>query len=102
MSAVFKLSVVPPRAKVLYALLGAGELCVCDLAWATATRESTGSQALPFFGSSPVVTGRREGRNVSYRLSDAHVRMLLDVTREHAVHGTGTGEDVDRSGVGPA
>ena len=58
--------------------------------------------ALRLLRAASVVTGRREGRNVYYRLSDAHVPMLLDVTREHAVHGTGTGEDVDRSGVGPA
>ena len=30
--------------------------------------------------------GRREGRNIFYRLSDAHVRLLLDVTREHITH----------------
>ena len=36
--------------------------------------------------ASGVVAGRREGRNVFYRLSDAHVRLLLDVTREHALH----------------
>ena len=75
---------------------------MCDLAAVTATTETTVSQALRLLRASSVVTGRREGRNVYYRLSDAHVRMLLDVTREHAVHGTGTGEDVDRSGVGPA
>ena len=101
-AAVFKLLGDPTRAKLLYALLEAGELCVCDLAAATATTETTVSQALRLLRASSVVTGRREGRNVYYRLSDAHVRMLLDVTREHAVHGTGTGEDVDRSGVGPA
>ena len=32
-----------------------------------------------------VVAGRHGGRDV-YRLSDAHVRLLLDVTREHALH----------------
>lgn len=83
---VFKLLGDPTRARLLYALLEAGELCVCDLAAATSTAESTVSQALRMLRASGVVTGRREGRNVFYRLSDGHVRMLLDVTREHVVH----------------
>lgn len=83
---VFKLLGDPTRARLLYALLEAGELCVCDLAAATSTAESTVSQALRMLRASGVVTGRRDGRNVYYRLSDGHVRMLLDVTREHVVH----------------
>ena len=86
-TAVFKLLGDPTRSRLLYALLEAGELCVCDLAAATGTAETTVSQALRLLRSSAVVTGRREGRNIYYRLSDAHVRLLLDVTREHALHG---------------
>ncbi|GAB2768986.1 metalloregulator ArsR/SmtB family transcription factor [Terrabacter koreensis] len=85
-TSVFKLLGDPTRARLLYALLEAGELCVCDLAAATATAETTVSQALRLLRASAVVTGRREGRNIYYRLSDAHVRLLLDVTREHALH----------------
>ncbi len=85
-TAVFKLLGDPTRARILYALLEAGELCVCDLAAATGASETTVSQALRLLRASGVVTGRREGRNVHYRLSDAHVRLLLDVTREHITH----------------
>jgi len=85
-TSVFKLLGDPTRARLLYALLEAGELCVCDLAAATATAETTVSQALRLLRASGVVTGRRDGRNIYYRLSDAHVRLLLDVTREHALH----------------
>jgi ArsR family transcriptional regulator, lead/cadmium/zinc/bismuth-responsive transcriptional repressor len=85
-TSVFKLLGDPTRARLLYALLEAGELCVCDLAAATGTVETTVSQALRLLRASGVVTGRREGRNIYYRLSDAHVRLLLDVTREHALH----------------
>src|SRR6478736_10508705 len=88
-SAVFKLLGDPTRAKLLYAMLEAGELCVCDLAASTATAETTVSQALRLLRASGVVTGRRDGRNIYYRLSDAHVRLLLDVTREHALHDGG-------------
>jgi len=88
-SSVFKLLGDPTRARLLYALLEAGELCVCDLGAATGTAETTVSQALRLLRASGVVTGRREGRNIYYRLSDAHVRLLLDVTREHALHDGG-------------
>ncbi len=83
---VFKILGDPTRARLLYALLEAGELCVCDLGAATGITDATVSQALRLLRAAGVVTGRREGRNVFYRLSDAHVRMLLDVTRAHVVH----------------
>ncbi|HEX2894471.1 MAG TPA: metalloregulator ArsR/SmtB family transcription factor [Marmoricola sp.] len=85
-SSVFKLIGDPTRTRLLYALVEADELCVCDLAAATQTAESTVSQALRMLRAAGVVRGRREGRNVYYRVDDAHVRMLLDVTREHVLH----------------
>lgn len=85
-SAIFKLLGDPTRTRLLYALLEAGEMCVCDQAAATDTLETTVSQSLRLLRAASVVTGRRSGRNVYYRLLDAHVRMLLDLTREHARH----------------
>ncbi|MGX5692763.1 ArsR/SmtB family transcription factor [Dermacoccus abyssi] len=87
-SSVFKLLGDPTRTRLLYTLLDAGELCVCDLAEATGVTETTVSQALRLMRSSGVVIGRRAGRNAFYRLSDGHVRMLLDVTRAHIDHDT--------------
>lgn len=85
-AAVFKLVGDPTRARLLYALLEAGELCVCDLAAATGTLEATVSQSLRLLRASQVVSARRDGRLMYYRLADAHVRMLLDLTREHITH----------------
>ena len=86
------------RERLLYALVEAGELCVCDLAAATDTQESTVSQSLRMLRASGVVTGRRQGRLVYYRLADAHVRMMLDLTREHIAHHAGdTREGLARS-----
>ena len=93
---LFKLLGDPTRSRLLYALLEAGEMCLCDLSAATDTAEATVSQALRLLRTAGVVAGRREGRNVFYRLSDAHVRMLLDVTREHALHGA---DRADGAGV---
>lgn len=53
-SAVFKLLGDPTRTRLLYALLEAGELCVCDLAAATATAEATVSQALRLLRASHI------------------------------------------------
>ncbi len=91
-TALFRLLGDPTRARLLYALLEAGELCVCDLAAATNTSEVTVSQSLRMMRISGVVSGRRAGRNVFYRLSDAHVRLLLDVTREHVLHENASGD----------
>lgn len=85
-ASMFKLLGDPTRVRLLYALLEAGELCVCDLASATSVTESAVSQALRLLRASSVVTGRRDGRNVFYRLSDRHVRLLLDVSAEHVAH----------------
>ncbi|MCB2178030.1 MAG: metalloregulator ArsR/SmtB family transcription factor [Actinomycetales bacterium] len=74
------------RTKILYALLEAGELCVCDISAAVQVPEASVSQTMRLLRASGVVGNRREGRRVYYRLADAHVRMLLDVCREHTGH----------------
>lgn len=89
---VFKLLGDPTRARLLYALLDGAEVCVCDLAGATGVAEATVSQALRLLRASGVVVARREGRLAYYRLADDHVRLLLDVGREHVAHPPGDAE----------
>ena len=86
LAALFKLLGDPRRARILYALLEAGELCVCDLAASVDVPESAVSQVLRLLRTAGVVDNRRAGRMVYYRLADGHVRMLLDVSREHTRH----------------
>lgn len=74
------------RVRLLYALLEAGELCVCDLSAATGTPETNVSHALRLLRTAGIVKARRDGRMMHYSLDDAHVRMLLDVSREHLRH----------------
>lgn len=83
---LFRLLGDPTRARLLYALLEAGELCVCDLAASTDTPETNVSHALRLLRASGVVKARRDGRMMHYSLHDAHVRMLLDLSREHLRH----------------
>ena len=83
---LFRLLGDATRARLLYALLEAGELCVCDLSAATATPETSVSHALRLLRTAGVVKARRDGRMMHYSLHDAHVRMLLDLSREHLRH----------------
>ena len=83
---LFRLLGDATRARLLYALLEAGELCVCDLSAATGTPETNVSHALRLLRTAAIVKARRDGRMMYYSLDDAHVRMLLDLSREHLRH----------------
>lgn len=85
-TSVFKLLGDPTRARLLYALLEAGELCVCDLAAAVGQKETVTSQHLRVLRAERTVRHRRDGRMVYYSLDDAHVRMLMDVALQHVAH----------------
>jgi DNA-binding transcriptional ArsR family regulator len=74
------------RARILYAVLEAGELCVCDLAATVDVPESTVSHALRWLRGAGAVRARRSGKMMYYSLDDEHVRMLLDIGREHLRH----------------
>jgi DNA-binding transcriptional ArsR family regulator len=86
---LFKLLGDPTRARILYALLEAGEMCVCDISETVAVPESTASHALRLLRTAGVVRNRRDGRMVHYSLDDAHVRMLLDLSLQHLRHDHG-------------
>ncbi|WP_243839221.1 ArsR/SmtB family transcription factor [Ilumatobacter fluminis] len=86
LASLFRLLGDPTRVRILFALLEAGELCVHDIAAVVDTSETKVSQAMRLLRNAGVVRNRREGRNIIYRLDDAHVRMLLDISREHVAH----------------
>ncbi len=79
------------RARIVYALLEAGELCVCDLAATVDAPESTVSHALRWLRSAGVVGVRRSGRMMYYGLADEPVEVLLGLSREHRHHRSGAG-----------
>ena len=85
---VFKLLGDPNRLRILYALLDAGELCVCDLAATCDVSETAVSHAMRLLRSAGIVRSRRQGRMVYYRLDDAHIQVLLDLFRQHLAHDT--------------
>lgn len=79
----FKLLADPGRLRMIYALLEAGELCVCDLAATVEASESATSHQLRQLRLAGLVRYRKEGRTVYYRVDDTHVRLLLDVAVEN-------------------
>ena len=86
---LFRLLGDPGRVRMLSALAEAGELCVCDLAATVDMGESPVSHSLRLLRNAGVVRHRRAGRQVFYRLDDAHVRHLLEMSIEHVGHGAG-------------
>jgi ArsR family transcriptional regulator, lead/cadmium/zinc/bismuth-responsive transcriptional repressor len=83
---LFRLLGDATRLSILHALLEGGELCVCDLARVAGVAENVVSQALRLLRAADVVRTRRDGRRIHYRLADAHVRMLLDLSADHVRH----------------
>ena len=69
------------------AIIEAGELCVCDLAATVEMSESNVSHHLRVLRANGLVRARRAGKMVFYSPDDAHIRLLLDITREHVEHG---------------
>ena len=82
----------PTRARLLYALDVVDELCVGDLALALAVSEDAASYGLRVLRTAGLVTRRKEGRVVYYRLSDGFpeplrqhcLRQLIEMSRAPA------------------
>jgi len=68
----------PVRSRILFALVTAGELCVGDLALALGVTEDQVSYGLKMLRLAGLVSFRREGRLVCYRLNDGFPHQLLE------------------------
>jgi ArsR family transcriptional regulator, lead/cadmium/zinc/bismuth-responsive transcriptional repressor len=68
----------PVRSRLLFALAAAGELCVGDLALALDVTEDQVSYALKMLRLAGLVSFRRDGRLMCYRLSDGFPHPLLE------------------------
>jgi DNA-binding transcriptional ArsR family regulator len=85
-SDVFKVLADASRCRLVAALIEAGEICVCDLAATAQMSESNVSHHLRVLRTQGLVRARRAGKMVYYSPDDAHIRILLDITREHVRH----------------
>ena len=80
---LFKIFGDSTRVKILYALLEAEELCVCDIASLMDVTQSAVSHLLRVLKSSKLVKFRKEGKTVYYSLADDHVCRILSQGMEH-------------------
>src|SRR5437879_5780190 len=85
-ASLFAMLADPTRLQVVYALLNAseGELCVCDLAAGLGRDDTTISHQLRVLRNQHIVTMRKAGRVVYYRLVDEHIRQVLALGLSHA------------------
>ncbi len=78
----FKALADETRLKIIWAL-EKREMCVCDLAAMLGLTESAVSHQLRLLRNLHLVTNRRDGVVLYYRLTDNHVSQLITVTLEH-------------------
>jgi ArsR family transcriptional regulator, lead/cadmium/zinc/bismuth-responsive transcriptional repressor len=72
----------PTRLRLI-SILAEGEFCVCDLADRLTVTESAVSHQLRALRAARLVSYRKDGRQVFYRLHDHHVLELYNTVREH-------------------
>ncbi|MEV1294298.1 metalloregulator ArsR/SmtB family transcription factor [Pseudonocardia sp. NPDC049635] len=92
----------PTRLRIAMALLIGDELCVCDTAWVVAAPQALVSHHLRQLRSAGVVTSRKDGRMVMYRLSERGATVLgalLDLDAEVPAGGGGTSDTVGGAGT---
>lgn len=82
LSELFKVFGDSARIKILFALLK-NEFCVAHLAQITGLSPSATSHQLRVLKASRLVKFRREGKQLFYSLSDAHVYSVLCAGLEH-------------------
>ncbi len=80
---LFRVLADPTRVLILHALSMAS-LCNCDLASILRLTESAVSHQMRELRMMKLVTAERRGRMVYYRLSDSHVRHVLEDTMRDA------------------
>jgi DNA-binding transcriptional ArsR family regulator len=72
----------PNRLRILKAL-ESEEMCVCDLALFVGVSESAASHQLRQLRQLQLVTNRREGPVLYYRLHNTHVSALIELALAH-------------------
>lgn len=80
------------RLRVIMALTGYEELCVCQITEILGHATPTVSRHMSVLQNAGLVKSRKEGRWVYYRLSDAFPRQLLQWLKDAA----GNAEEIDR------
>ena len=78
LAAVFKVLANDTRLRLLHAVIRADEICVTDLAAAVSMKAQAVSNQLQRLSDLGILTCRREGKSIIYRLVDLCVKTMLD------------------------
>ncbi len=84
LSDLFKLFGDGTRIKILFALMES-EMCVCAIAELLGMTQSAISHQLKNLKNANLITNRREGKTIYYRLADDHVRAIVAQGFEHLI-----------------
>ena len=84
LSGIFHALRSEPRLKIMYLLLEK-EMCVCELEAALGMSQSSISHNLRTLRHLDLVRTIKKGRFVVYLLADDHVRLLLELSRNHVI-----------------
>ena len=79
---LFKVFADSKRIRILYTLF-CGEKNVTEICEALDMTQSAVSHQLKILKTSHLVTSRREGKTVAYRLADDHVKTIIAMGKEH-------------------
>ena len=82
LSEFFKVFGDSTRIKILY-VLSQSEMCVCDIATLLQMGQSAISHQLRVLKQMHLVTFRRDGKTVFYKLADSHIQTILAQGMEH-------------------
>ena len=82
LSEFFKVFGDSTRIKILY-VLSQSEMCVCDIATLLQMGQSAISHQLRVLKQMRLVSFRREGKTVFYKLADSHIQTILNQGMEH-------------------
>ena len=82
MAELFKVFGDSTRIKILY-VLSQSEMCVCDIATLLQMGQSAISHQLRVLKQMRLVSFRREGKTVFYKLADSHIQTILNQGMEH-------------------
>jgi ArsR family transcriptional regulator, lead/cadmium/zinc/bismuth-responsive transcriptional repressor len=82
MAQLFKAMGDANRLKLLWAL-EQGEMCVCDIAAFLQISESAVSHQLRLLRQLQLVSNRREGPVLYYRINDHHIKELMQIALQH-------------------
>lgn len=78
LASLFKMLGNETRARILHALVRAGELCVSELAETVAMKPQAVSNQLQRLADRRIVATRREGTTIYYRIVDPCVAQIID------------------------